>query len=454
MSPTRTDSDALVTIGDLVSDKSLGIEAAFLSENARNTPVSWVHATEQIDPRPHLRRFELVCTLGSALVEPLSAKKFVEAVADAEVAGIALGLGEVHLEPPQSLIEACQESELPLLLVAHGTPFLAVNDVVLQKRSQKENEARRKEINLLSKLMSMARAGASEDELLEVAGSTLKGSLSLPTFESRDSFIWEGEGPKPTAEFLDQLGSLLEFSKREQVRVATEKQQQLGQLLDLVSKGLAHPAAILPECETRGLERNSVRVSCWPRGSENALKELWPSALITVSGQETIVISGPESVESIRSIGLVCGYSSVISLTDLRRALNEARSALRLARSQGGVAGPEQLVSMEALLEQLPAEQLTPFIEQLLAPIMSADEHGRGDLMKTLTTFLSLDRQLQATANTLSVHVNTIRNRLSRIHALSGRDPYTMTGSVDLGIALWAAEHQKRIGYRLIRPLG
>jgi DNA-binding PucR family transcriptional regulator len=443
-----------VTIGDLISEKSLGIEAAYLTEEAKNTPVSWVHATEQIDPRPHLRRSELVCTLGSALVEPLAAKRFVEAVADASVAGVALGLGEVHLEPPQSLVDACKESLVPLLLLAHGIPFLAVNDVVLKKRSQRENEARRKEINLLSRLLGMARSGAPEEELLEVAGDTLGGILRLPQAHETPPFTWRGEATKPTAEFLDQLGSLLEFSKREQVRVSVEKQQQLGQLLDLVSKGLAHPAAILPELEIRGLDRSNIRVSCWPRGSENALQELWPNALISVAGQETIVISGAESVEAIHSQGLVCGYSSIISLTELRRALNEGRSALRLARSKGGVAGPEQLVSMEALLEQLTAEQLAPFIEQLLAPIVSADEKSRGDLLLTLTTFLDLDRQLQATAVTLSVHVNTIRNRLSRIRNLSGRDPYTMSGSVDLGIALWAAEHQKRINYRLIRPLG
>jgi sugar diacid utilization regulator len=53
----------------------------------------------------------------------------------------------------------------------------------------------------------------------------------------------------------------------------------------------------------------------------------------------------------------------------------------------------------------------------------------------------------------LNVHVNTVRNRLERVTALSGRDPQSFLDSVDLYIALWAADNKKRTGYRLIKPL-
>lgn len=437
MEIARSDRDVLVTLADLMADASLELEPAYLPADAGRRPVSWVHATEQIDPRPHLRAHELVCTLGSALVGPGTAEQFASAVAAAGVTGIALGLGEVHLQPPRELVDACRAHEVPLVVVPHGVPFLTVNDAVLKRRSELEGEARRKETALISELLELARNGAAEEELRRRASATLESP----------------ESPGPSREFREQLDSLLEFSRRERERDSADRLAQLGQLIDLIASGLAHPAAILPEVESRGLDRTRLRVSCWPRGSEGALAVHWPEAIVGISALGTVMVSGPTPVAAFRTPGFVCGYSAVVDLLDLRRALSEARSAVKLARSRGGVAGPEQLVSLEALLEQQSSEQLAPFIEQLLAPILQADDEGRGDLVSTLTAFIECDRHLQETAARLYVHVNTVRHRLGRVHELSGRDPLTLAGLTDLRIALWAAERRRAIGHRLIRPL-
>ena len=456
MTGTATDSDVLVTMADLIGDATLDLEPVHVPREALGRPVSWVHATEQIDPRPHLRAHELVCTLGSALVRPGTAEQFVAAVAAAGVTAIALGIGEVHLHPPRELVDACRALDVPLVVVPHGVPFLAVNDAVLRRRSELEGEVRRKETALISQLLELAREGASEAELRARAsavwGSRLDGRADG---DDADSLVADdGSEPRgPSREFLEQFDSLLEFSRRERARDSVERLAQIGQLIDLVAGGLAHPAAILPEVESRGLDRSQLRVSCWPRGSEGALAAHWPAAIVGVSELGTVMVAGAGPVAALRAPGFVCGYSAVVDLSELRRALSEARSALRLARSRGGVAGPEQLVSLDALLEQHSGEQLMPFIEQLLTPLLESDEDGRGDLVATLTAFIDCDRHLQATAERLFVHVNTVRHRLGRIHELSGRDPFTLEGLVDLRIALWAAERRRAIGHRLIRPL-
>lgn len=446
--------ETLVTIGDLLDDRSVSATAAVLPQAGDQRPVSWVHATEQLDPRPHLRKHELVCTLGSSLVRPRSADAFVAALTESGVAGIALGLGEVHLEPPKELLEACRRFGMPLLLLEHGVPFLAVNDSVLRRRSQIENEARERETSLLTRLMTLAREGAGEDALLREASDTLGGEILLTAGPERGPLLWNAETEAPSKAFMGQLESLLGFSGLERARKFVEHQQRLGQLVDLITGGLAHPAAILPDIEMQGLDPTALRVSFWPAGSEGAIGCRWGNGVIGTTAREAVLITGPETDESFSTLGLVCGYSSAVPLGSLRRAFTEARAALRLARSRGGVAGPGQLASLEAFLEQQSSEQLAPFVEQLAEPIIRADEVGRGDLMTTLATFIAEDRQLQNTADRLFVHVNTVRHRLAKVHELSGRDPLTLQGVFDLRIAVWAAERRRKLDHRMIKPLG
>lgn len=441
-----------VTLGELLRDSALELQTIVVPDGSLERPVSWVHATEQLDPRPHLRRHELVCTLGSALVRSLAPERFVEALVEGGAAGVVLGIGEVHLEPPSELVRACERWGLPLLLQPHGVPFLAVNDAVIRRRAEIEDEARGQETVLLSRLMAMARSGSTGEELLRSASSELGGELRAVDGPGHVP-AWTGDGHPPSAVFMDQLGSLLEFATLEHDREASERQLQIGQLVELVLNGLAHPAAILPELQSHGLDAQGLRVSNWPTGSEEAVASRWPEAMIGTTTNSVYVFTRALAAEGFRELGLVCGYSEVVALPDLRRALNEATSALRLARSRGGVAGPEMLVTLDALLEQQPSERLMPFIEHLISPIMDADRNGRGNLMDTLVSFLALEGQLRASSVKLGVHVNTVRHRLARIHELTGRDPLTLEGSADLRIGLWAAERRRVIRHRLIRPL-
>ncbi len=445
-------SGPTVTVGDIVSERTLAVEAVVMPAGGLERPVAWVHATEQLDPRPHLRRNEIVCTLGSALVRERSARSFVEALVSAGVAGLALGLGEVHLSPPAELLSECEANGLPLLVLPHGVPFLAVNDAILRHRSRLEVEARRQETELLSQLMTAARTGQGEAAMLDAVCAEFGGSIDVVGRSSAP--VWIGDGVGPSTAFLDQLGSVLELVRLEREREASEAFSQTGQLVALVGEGLAHPAALLPELERCGVTSAAFRVSLWPMGSEGPLVDRWPNSLVGVVPEGVVLLAAAEDPEQFRELGLVCGYSAVVRIDEMRRALSEARSALRLARSRGGIAGPDALVSLEALLEQQPADRLIPFIEQLVAPLVAADARGRGDLVRTLTVFLENDRQLQATAAELFVHVNTVRQRLTRIKELVDRDPLFPDECTDLRIALWAAERRSVIRRRLTKPLG
>ena len=80
--------------------------------------------------------------------------------------------------------------------------------------------------------------------------------------------------------------------------------------------------------------------------------------------------------------------------------------------------------------------ELKGFVDGLLGPVISYDSVRGTELVATLEAFLDEGCNLQATADRLFVHVNTLKYRLSRVERLVGinlQDPETR---FNLGLAL------------------
>ena len=472
MDAAHFELDSAVTLGALIAAEELHLKADVWPPGSRDRPVTWVHMTEQLDPRPHTRISELICTLGSSLVRTHSAEIFVSALVESGCAAVCLGLGEIHLNPPAALVRACEEAGLPLLLLPHGIPFLAVNDEILERRHRVESAVRRSETALLSELIQDARLGAGEGDLIRRAEDEL-GIRVKPTSIGRtkqvvhtteralppDKLGGGEEGTRrmktPSQAFLTQFSSIVELAERERERAADQQLTRLGQLIDLAADDLALPAVLAPDLDAHGLEGDALRVSCWPRGSEVALMERLKNAVIGLTSRDVIVLSRPEDDPQLRDLNLVFGYSSSVALESLNRAVSQARAALSLARNHGEVTGPKQLVSLEALLEQQPLQRLLPFSDQLLAPLIrNNDVSAKTSLLPTLRMFLDEDADLHTTAEKLFVHVNTVRNRLHRITELTDRNPMISKDATELRIALWTQARVERMHSWHRRPFG
>jgi hypothetical protein len=81
---------------------------------------------------------------------------------------------------------------------------------------------------------------------------------------------------------------------------------------------------------------------------------------------------------------------------------------------------------------------LRRFADGVIGPLRAHDQQYGTELERTLRAFLGNDGHFSATAAELFVHVNTLRNRLSRIGELAGRDVTRLEGRVDLLLALEA----------------
>jgi DNA-binding PucR family transcriptional regulator len=95
--------------------------------------------------------------------------------------------------------------------------------------------------------------------------------------------------------------------------------------------------------------------------------------------------------------------------------------------------------SHEMLLASVPAAVLRSFSHRLLGPLQEYDDRHNAELIGTLRSFLACDGSWSACASLLYVHVNTVRYRISRIEALTGRDLSALADRVDFFLALRGA---------------
>jgi DNA-binding PucR family transcriptional regulator len=116
----------------------------------------------------------------------------------------------------------------------------------------------------------------------------------------------------------------------------------------------------------------------------------------------------------------------------------EAQAGRDVGAGTGAGAGPEPPLH-EQLLASVPAPVLRSFGERLLGPLRDYDDRHRAELLPTLRSFLACDGSWSACASLMYVHVNTVRYRISRVEALTGRNLSALADRVDFFLALRGA---------------
>jgi purine catabolism regulator len=135
-----------VTLSALLRQPSLGL-TALTGREAPDREISWVHASELLDPTPYLDGGELLLSVGMWLSPGTTVRRagqasvaaYVDRLVRAGVAGLGFGVGLTHAEVPGALIEAASARELPLLSVPQTTPFIAIGRVVWEAMAADHN---------------------------------------------------------------------------------------------------------------------------------------------------------------------------------------------------------------------------------------------------------------------------------------------------------------------------
>ncbi len=249
---------------------------------------------------------------------------------------------------------------------------------------------------------------------------------------------------------LDELAALVALDQGVVSR-RPEADQRLAELLARAGPavevvGALRQAGLDPDAPT--LAVLAIGAEAGPVLAECLAAIVAPWCLGPVGGEAVAVVPGGDPgvlVERVRAslarlaaadCPVRVGVSDAVTGGDGLLGAVAAARAVAAAVGPGAVAGPELLSSHALLLAGVPAPLRTAYRERVLGAVLEHDRLHRTDLIRTLTAYLECSGSWSRCARRMHLHVNTLRYRIQRIEALTGRDLRQLADQSDLLLAL------------------
>jgi purine catabolism regulator len=483
------------TVRKLADDPALGLRLLAGAAAADRT-IEGAHTTDLDQPARYLLPGELVLTNG-LWTEHVDGATWAGEVATAGAVAIGFGLADHHPEVPADLLAACEELGLPLLEVPEELSFSMIaaaaadpSDVRLQLSRTRRLLQRLGAGGGHAALLDFLRQETRLDVWLVGPGGRPICDAVPDADVARQAAraARRGELPAAIGDGACAFGAAPVVAARTAVLVGAP----LGDIGDDARLVLEQVAAyvVLEDARARAEEEGRRALAAelvdlaWSGDLGSATLAARLRALGFGPGRPLTVVASANDPRDVSYAGLGCGETSVSArhrdavvllvesdaqdLTDrvaeliadggddpvlgagravaepsdpalLRQSLAEATTALALARTRP----PGQRVvrhldigTHALLLDFVDRQVLLSFRQAVLGPLERWDRDHDADLVGTLRAFLANDGQWRVTAVQLHIHHNTLRYRIGRVAALSGRDAETTAGRVDFALAL------------------
>ena len=173
----------MVLVSDLIDGADLGVRAVLLP--APHAAVTWVVATELLQPASYLEGGELVLTTGLVMADAEAAtwREYVASLVEAGVAALGLGTGIAFDTVPEDLREACRAGRLNLIEVPLEVSFASISREVGAMLQATEPEIGAEgagdEETLVLQQLTRAAAKDNQSAIMRALASILRGEVSL-----------------------------------------------------------------------------------------------------------------------------------------------------------------------------------------------------------------------------------------------------------------------------------
>jgi len=471
----------MLTIRDIVDIPSLGLRTA-AGEQGLENHVTWLHASELLDPTPWLEGGELVLTTGLGLEKAGAAQKeYLRRLSEHGLAGLGFGLGFGFDAVPKALAAEADRVGFPVFTVPYEVPFIAISKAVFTHLASEQLELVTEALEVNERLAEGVTHGRGLQDLLAVVANHLGCSLALvdesgrvlAERHARKRLSFEGALELPVVaddematlraardggEFGEydrlvlhhgQTALAFELTKRHAVSAA--ELRLAGNLLEDLEQDRLDDREAARRMTAFGLEPDHDYAALVALGSDGLSSERLRATLARVldrravgylstvrRGRAAFLIESASEDEALAlAHTLVAAEPSVrvgvgrpAQGRALGRSLLEARAALDAASAP--VASYQDLGSLELMLS-LPNAALEAYVDRVLGPAAQ-----NAWLLDSLSALLDTGCRWSDAAERLGVHRHTLRYRMKRLREQTGRHPDEPEQRMELWLAVKA----------------
>lgn len=151
---------------------------------------------------------------------------------------------------------------------------------------------------------------------------------------------------------------------------------------------------------------------------------------------ETIIRKVKKEFKIDMKIGIGSSYEYI---KDFRKSMEEARNAVKFSNLFGNekrIIFYDQIGIYSLITMINDGAFLDNFVETNIGALISADKSTDADLLNTLSSYLSHNLNMNATAESLYIHRNTLHYRLEKIKSILNMDINDLDNALKLKLAL------------------
>lgn len=356
------------TIEDLMSSSQDKYEITFMAgQKGWANSISWILLIEDINALRNFKGKDLAITTGFGFSKESQLLALVSLLVKLRASGLIINTGMYIHEIPQSVIDICNENDLPLLTVPwHIQLFDMIKDL---------------NIRVLLQGMADEQISAAFIEAIEKPKNSSYRTELLPYFDVDGDF----------QVFVLETGDLDTMD--------TVERRRLSFQIQIYLESISHNASFFYYDSCFVVVVNNV--------PENALHE------IIASFEQRVQQRMPRQK-------LAVGVGSILrDLDNLTYSYKRARAAARKALAEG-----ERIVWFDDMdTERLLYLVSDPYLiremgPDLLKPLIDYDAKNSSDYVRLLETYLRTDGSIQETASQMYLHRNTVIYRMNNIKKL------------------------------------
>ena len=477
---------------DLVAMPHLGLTLV-AGASGLDRPVRWAHVCELEDPAPWLEGWELVMTTGMGVPrEPERQRTYIERMAAAQIAGLAIS--QDLLAPPLSdeLREAADRTSFPVVEVSIEVPFVALARTIAAANTEGAQRRLVTHLGIFDTLRAATAEGAPFPELLRrmeglagyrlfpcsPTGHPILDGVPAPPEEVVRRHLPRRRGQPPgipggyivTIPLAERTAGLLVALEREDVEpagltavqhIATvlalelanrEREREVlrrvgAETLAELLAGAIEPSLARSRLAFAGLDPGGQLVlAAIEEGADDtavhrALAERAIPHLLLAQRERYVLLRAGDVEGALPALsGSPAGLSRPFRIDDgLAEARREALWALARARdrSERVARFPD---GADATWLPTDAGALEALVRRVLGPVLEADRRRGSELVRSLRVWLEHDRRTEQAARRLMIHKHTLAYRLKRVAQLTGRDLARTADLADLWLAVQALD--------------